>query len=291
MLKRLALLASIVAASGHSADAKVVEETISVAVEVTTIRGEVVRQPIQVTIVRDDTRPRAPFLILNHGRSSDPAKRAALKPAQYAANARYFVSRGYAVFLPLRVGYGATGGPDVENSGACAARVFRPVYEAAATQSVAVIAHAKTLPFVDPARGIVVGQSFGGVTAIALAARNIPGVLAAVNFAGGGGGRPDTHPAQPCSADRMTQLFASYGASARIPTLWLYSENDKYWGAALPRAWHKAFTDRGGTGRFVPLPPHKADGHATFTGNRAAWQGAFEGFLDACCKGETAGRR
>ena len=108
MLKQLALAASILAASGHSADAKVVEETISVAVEVATIRGEVVRQPIRVTIVRDDTRSRAPFLILNHGRSTDPARRAALKPAQYAANARYFVSRGYAVFLPLRVGYGAT---------------------------------------------------------------------------------------------------------------------------------------------------------------------------------------
>ena len=106
----------------------------------------------------------------------------------------------------------------------------------------------------------------------------------AVNFAGGGGGRPDTHPEQPCSADRMTELFASYGASARIPTLWLYSENDKYWGAAIPRLWHEAFVDRGGTGQFVQLPPYKADGHPIFTGNPAAWKPAFEDFLASCCQ-------
>ena len=47
VLKQFALAASILAASGHWADAKVVEETISVAVEVATIRGEVVRRPIR----------------------------------------------------------------------------------------------------------------------------------------------------------------------------------------------------------------------------------------------------
>ena len=128
------------------------------------------------------------------------------------------------------------------------------------------------------------GQSFGGTTAIALAAKSIPGVLAAVNFAGGGGGRPDTHPEQPCGADRMTDLFASYGTTARIPTLWLYSENDKYWGPTIPRNWLKAFTDRGGRGQFVQLPSYKSDGHPSFTGNRDAWKPAFEEFLATCCQ-------
>ena len=154
---------------------------------------------------------------------------------------------------PLRVGYGEKG-PDVEFSGPCGARNYPPVYEAAAVQTLRVIEYAKALHYIDPANGLVVGQSFGGTTAAAIAAKNVAGVKGAVNFAGGGGGRPDTHPEQPCSLDRMTELFASYGATARIPTLWLYSENDKYWGAAIPRVWHKAFVGAGGTGQFVQLP-------------------------------------
>jgi dienelactone hydrolase len=223
-LKQLALAALIVAASAGAdpAAAEIIETTVEVPVEVSDTKGGIVRQPIKVTIFRDDARPRSPFMILNHGRSAKAEGRQAVKPSQYAANARYFVSKGYAVFMPVRIGYGETGGPDVENSGACAAKAYQRVYEAGAKQSLAVIEHAKAQPYVDPARGIVVGQSFGGTLAITLAARNIPGVLAAVNFAGGGGGRPDTHPEQPCSIERMTQLFASYGAKARIPTLWLY---------------------------------------------------------------------
>ena len=73
-------------------------------------------------------------------------------------------------------------------------------------------------------------------------------------------------------------------AHRRASTLWLYSENDKNWGAAVPRLWHKAFLERGGTGRFVQLPSYKADGHPIFTGNPAAWKPAFEEFLASCCQ-------
>ena len=285
MLKPLRLAALLVAvATGiDPVAAKIIETTEEVPVEVADTRGGVVRQPIKVTVFRDDARPRAPFMILNHGRSSKAEERQGVKAAQYAANARYFVLRGYAVFMPVRIGYGESGGPDVENSGPCAAKAYRRVYEAGTTQSLAAIAYAKAQTYVDPARGIVVGQSFGGTIAIALAARNIPGVLAAVNFAGGGGGRPDTHPEQPCSVERMTQLFAAYGTKARIPTLWVYSQNDKYWGPDTPRAWHKAFVDRGGSGEFVALPPYKTDGHPSFTRAPAAWKPAFEAFLASCC--------
>jgi CubicO group peptidase (beta-lactamase class C family) len=290
VLKQLALaaLALVASATACPLAAKLVETTIEVPVEVRDAQGQIVRQPIKVTIFRDDARPRAPFMILNHGRSAKAVQRAGVKPAQYAANARYFVSRGYAVFMPVRIGYGASGGADVENSGPCAAKAYRRVYEAGTTQSLSVIEFAKAQPYVDPARGIVVGQSFGGTITIALAARNVPGVLAGVNFAGGGGGRPDTHPEQPCSVERMTQLFASYGATARIPTLWVYSRNDKFWGPELPRVWHKAFTDRGGMGEFVSLPEYKSDGHPSFTGAPEAWKPAFEAFLKSCC---TEGKR
>lgn len=267
-----------------TAQAKVREEVIDLAVEVTDIRGRAISHTIKVTVLRDDARARSPFLILNHGRSASRDGMAATSVTRYLANARYFASQGYAVFMPLRVGYGETGGPDVEYSGRCETRNFPPVYEAAAAQTLATIAYAKAQTYIDAQNGLVVGQSFGGATAVAVAAKNVAGVRAAVNFAGGGGGRPATHPGQPCSAERMTALFASYGATARIPTLWLYSANDKYWGPDLPRTWFKAFVDGGGSSQFVGLPPYREDGHPIFTGQPDAWKPAFEDFLRSCCR-------
>lgn len=285
MFKQFALVGIALMALAHTdrLEAKLLETTVDVATEVTDAKGQVVRQQIKVAVFRDDARPRAPFMILNHGRSANPAQRRALNPNAYAANARYFVSKGYVVFVPVRVGYGATGGPDVENSGPCTAKSYARAYETGTLQSLSVIEFAKAQPYVDPTQGLVAGQSFGGTIAMALAARNVPGVRGAVNFAGGGGGRPDTHPEQPCGVEEMSKLFASYGTTSRIPTLWVYSSNDRYWGPDIPRAWHKAFTDRGGTGEFVTLPPYKADGHPSFTGAPAAWRPAFETFLMSCC--------
>jgi dienelactone hydrolase len=273
-----------IASMSDSVSAKVVQEAIELPVEVTDIHGQVVRHRIKVTIVRDDAKTNSPFLVLNHGRGATREINAARSVASFGANARYFVAKGFAVFMPLRVGYGETGGQDVEFSGKCDARNYPPVYEAAAAQTVKVIDYAKTLPYIDRANGLVIGQSFGGATAIAMAAKSMEGVRAAINFAGGGGGRPKTYPEQPCSVDRMTALFASYGAAAKIPTLWLYSENDKYWGAEIPRTWFDAFVARGGNGRFVKLPPYKDDGHPIFTGNPGAWKPAFEDFLRSCCQ-------
>ena len=268
----------------HSVNAKIIQELIELPVDVSDFRGQVVKHRIKLTIVRDDAKVSSPFLILNHGRGATREINAARNVASFRANARYFVSKGFTVFMPLRVGYGETGGPDVEFSGKCDARNFAPAYEAAVVQTIKVIEYAKSRPYIDSASGIVVGQSFGGATAIAIAAKSIAGVRAAINFAGGGGGRPQTDPEQPCSVERMTALFASYGATTKIPTLWLYSENDKYWGAAIPRTWFDAFVRRGGNGRFVNLPPYKDDGHPIFTGNPGAWKPAFEDFLQSCCR-------
>ena len=257
------------------------EQVIELPVTVKSAKGKSVSQPIKVTILRDDAIAKAPFLVLNHGRAVTREDRAKLGRARYYDNARYFVGKGFAVFVPTRVGYGVSGGEDLEDSGACSARNYPPAYEAAAQQTLAVLAHARTLAYVDASRGLVVGQSFGGATAIAIAAKNVPGVVATVNFAGGGGGNPTGHPEKPCSPERLRQLFAGYGKSARIPTLWLYSENDRYFGKQYPHEWFDAFVAAGGKGEFVQLPAHGADGHGSFTRNPGAWKPAFDAFLRA----------
>jgi dienelactone hydrolase len=259
--------------------AGLVEEVFEVPVTVRTIYDQVSTQNIQVTSWRDDSRDKAPFLILNHGRPASAADFAKMGRQRFTDNSRYFVSLGFVVLIPTRVGYGPSRGEDVEYSGNCQGKMYEAVYKAAAAQTLAVLEHAKTLSYVDVSRGVVVGQSFGGATAVAVAAMNPPGVLVAVNFAGGGGGDPANRPENPCRPDLMQKLFGTYGTTARVPMLWFYSENDRYWGKLLPKKWFDAFVSAGGQGKLVQLPPYKDDGHPSFTGNRAAWTAPFEAFL------------
>ncbi|MFY7958863.1 MAG: dienelactone hydrolase family protein [Elsteraceae bacterium] len=262
------------------ARSQVVESSFALPVTVTDPYGRVVSQDVQITVFRDPAKARSPFLVLNHGRAVAPQDRAKLGRARYSENSRYFVSLGYAVFVPTRIGYGVSGGPDVEDSGAlCRNKNYPPAYEAGAKQTMDLTSHVKGLPYVDPSKGLVVGQSFGGTIAISIAAKNIPGVLATVNFAGGGGGNPETQPGRPCRPDLLGELFASYGAAAKQPTLWLYSENDLFMGKDAPKEWYNLFRKAGGKGDFVQLPAFGKDGHGSFSSNPSAWKPAFEAFL------------
>jgi dienelactone hydrolase len=102
------------------------------------------------------------------------------------------LARGFAVWVPTRLGYGESGTePDPEYSGTCSGKKYIPAYEVAASSTLDVIAYAKQQSYVDPARIVVLGQSYGGTTAITLAAKNPSGLIATINFAGGGGGNRD----------------------------------------------------------------------------------------------------
>jgi dienelactone hydrolase len=278
-MHRLGLLVALLAAA-LPARAVVQEQVIELTATVADYTGRAVTHPFKVTVFRDDAIARAPFLVLNHGRPARPDDFKKMGRQRYGDNSKYFVQKGFVVFVPTRIGYGPTAGEDVEYSGAvCNARDYPPAYAAAAQQTLVILEHLRTLEYVDAQRGLLVGQSFGGATTIALAAKNPPGVVAAVNFAGGGGGDPVKRPGDPCRPDLLRQLFAGYGKSARIPTLWLYSENDKYFGKEHPHEWFKAFVAAGGRGEFVQLPAHGEDGHGSFTRNPGAWKPVFEDFL------------
>ena len=260
--------------------AKILEERISVPVNVMNRQGKEIRHDIAVTLFYDWAAPRPyPLLVLNHGRSYKPDGRAELGRARYSAASRFFADLGFMVAVPTRVGYGVSGGEDVEDSGACNSRNYPPVYHAAAVQTLRVVETLRERSYVARDRAVVVGQSFGGATAIAVAALAPAGVAAAINFAGGGGGNPETHPGAPCSRDALTRMFSDYGKTARIPTLWVYTENDKYMGAKYPRQWFDAFRAAGGAGEYVLYPPNGEDGHSLFTRAPQVWQPRVLEFL------------
>ena len=55
------------------------------------------------------------------------------------------------------------------------------------------------------------------------------------------GGNPSGSPRQSCKPELLTDIYRQYGTTTRIPTLWLYAENDLFWGADMPRHWFEAF--------------------------------------------------
>jgi dienelactone hydrolase len=266
----------------HAATAKVVEEERWIDAKAATAYGIEVSRPIMVAFFHDDEAPKPyPALVLNHGRAAAAEDRHALRTAVYAKIARWLAQRGFMVAVPTRIGYGVTGGEDVEDSGACNSKRYPPVYAASAAQTLTVLEYLRSRADVSKDRAVVMGQSFGGATAVAVAAMNVPGVQATINFAGGGGGNPKTRPQDPCDRWQLERLFAGYGKTARTPTLWIYTENDMYFGPKLPKEWFDAFRAAGGRGEYVLYPANGSDGHPLFTRAPEVWQPRVLEFLRA----------
>ncbi len=220
-----------------------------------------------------------PALIALHGRGSDRAKPGRWR---YLDIARHWTRRGFAVFVPTRLGYGDTGlQPDPESTGPCNGKRFEVAAEAASRQVLATIDFAVAQPWIDKSKVIVKGQSVGGFAAIATVGKNHPSVIASINFAGGAGGDPKTRPGNPCQGERLGAVYAAAGSAnaGATPTLWLYAENDNYWGQTLPRRWHAAFTEAGGQAEFVMFPPLGNEGHALLRNGRHLWRPAVDRFL------------
>jgi len=273
------LLSVLIAAGAQAGDVPLVEETLQLPVESAATAQRPFRQAISLRILRQPAAGRRPFLILLHGRDGDARRRARLALPIYPANTRYFASHGFVVIVPLRIGYGISGGPDIESTGDCADKRYGDGVEPALRQAQQVLGFARRLAYVDATRGIVVGESFGGLVAIAATAHPLPGLRGAVNIEGGDGGDALQRPDEPCSPDQLRDTLARYGQTSRLPTLWLYSANDRLWGTRYPREWYAAFTAAGGLGTFMPLPADKNNGHYIFSRNAPAWQPAFEEFV------------
>ncbi len=254
------------------------ESVFQLPVTVRTKAGAEVTRAMTVTQFKPDGAGPFPIAVLLHGRS--PTDRAQPARQRHVQAARYFVRRGFAVWVPTRIGYGASGlEPDPEYTGPCQRADYPSGFGAAAAGALAVLAHARAQPFADPERIVLLGQSYGGATSIALAAQNPPGVVAAINFAGGAGANPATHAYQPCRPELLQKTFGDYGKSARVPTMWVYTENDKFMGPVYPKHWHAEFVKNGGLGEFKAMPAFGDDGHALYGKGFPLWRALVDQFL------------
>lgn len=235
--------------------------------------------------VSDEVGQRAnsqhPLVVINHG-TSEWTREAVSMPVYYWLS-RWFVERGYVVVLPQRRGHGSTGGALVESVGHCANPDHFRSGQIAADDIEAAVKFMSAQPFVAPGNTLVVGISTGGWASLALASRNVSGVRAVINIAGGRGGHAGGRANAVCAPGRLIAAAGLYGKMARTPTLWLYAENDSYFGPGLARSMAEAWRVAGGAAELDVLPSYGAEGH-DFVDDQAGWTlwgPVVDGFLNA----------
>lgn len=216
-----------------------------------------------------------PVLMLSHGSPRDAAGRAEFGKGTLAAVARHFSARGVMVAVPIRRGYGAEGGAWVENYGACDRADYNRAGLTSAHDIRAALDAVLSRPDADGRRVVLMGVSAGGWGSLAAASQSVPGLLGVVNFAGG---RGSLKAGEVCSPDALVSAAGRYGSGSRVPQLWLYSSNDRFFGPEIAGRLHRAFQEAGGRAEFVAVPPFGEDGHRYI---RAIdqWRGKVDGFL------------
>lgn len=251
-------------------------------------REEIVRVPgpggasLIATVIRPPGEARAPLVVINHGSPADGSQRAKMERPKYSALSSWFLARGYVVALPLRRGYGESGGTWAEAYGRCDAPDYYNAGLRGAADIQATIDYMRTRAYVAE-RVLVVGQSAGGWATVALSSYNPPGVPAMINFAGGRGG----HQKLPggglgnCTPDALVQAAGKYGATARVPMLWLYTQNDSFFEPSLAARMAAAYDAAGGRANYKPLPAFGRDGHslAGASSGVSLWSPLVESFL------------
>ena len=248
--------------------------------------GVRIAAPGGYTVAATILRPEGPgpfgAVILNHGVPVSDKERAGASSSDLLASAAVFAQHGYVVVLPLRRGFGATGGEFAEYTGSCSHPDYLGGEQAAAEDVMAAYEYARALPYVDPHRMILAGHSAGGMVALFTAGVRQPeGLVAVLAFAAGRGGNPALHPGVPCAAEPLARVLDMVGRSIKAPVMFHYAENDQYFNPDTTRFWFERFTAGGARAEYVLQPPFGDDGHYVF-GDRAGiryWVPAVESFL------------
>ncbi|MDN2583192.1 dienelactone hydrolase family protein [Aquibium sp. ELW1220] len=236
-------------------------------------------RPLPATLHLPAGTPPFPLAVVSHGSDQRLEVRARMTMPAYPALTEFLVGEGYAVLIPLRPGHGPAGGPYLEDQGGCERADYRASGLETARLIRAAIDHAETLPAVSKNDTLVVGTSAGGWGAIAIASTDPDGIRGYVNFSGGRGGRNRGRPGVNCAPERLVEAAGAFGRSARLPALWLYAENDSYFGPQLSQAMAEAYRGAGGRLTFSLLPGTSGEGHGLINRPAAAWADPLRSFL------------
>ena len=115
-----------------------------------------------------------------------------------------------------------------------------------------------------------------GFATVALTADPPAGLVAAISFAGGRGSPKD---GEVCAAERLAAAFGTFGKTSRVPMLWIYADNDLFFGPEVVQRLHQAFTSAGGSAELIKHPAFGKDGHALFALGISLWTPYVDAFL------------
>jgi dienelactone hydrolase len=238
---------------------------------------------LRVNVLRPRGDGPFPLAIVNHGSPPSAKERPSMAVPTFSSLSEWLIARGYAVALPLRRGYGTTGGAWNEDYGNC----DRPDFVHAGLESArdieSVLNAMLQQPFVKKNGVVVFGQSAGGWGTLALASKDPAPVAAYVNFAGGRGGHRGGQPNTNCAPDALVTAAAQYGRNAKHPTLWIYTANDSFFAPALAKRMHEAYRRGGAPAELKQLGAFGDDGHRLLSKKEsvAIWAPLVEPFLAA----------
>lgn len=269
---QLAHLARLAAMVVMAALAGAASPQFASATEPTVVNASVGGSQIVVYLYRPVGTGPFPLVILSHGSPRELSGRAEFGPRTLRAQADAYVKTGVVVAVPIRRGFGGSAGPG-ETAGGCKIADYYGEGMETAQDLRAAIDAVSSEPSVDPSRVVLMGVSAGGWASIAAATRG--GVLGVVNFAGGRGSQG---PDNVCAEDHLISAASRYGSSSRAPELWLYSQNDRYFGPELAKRMFEAFSSAGGRATFISAPAFGEDGHHYFR-DVAAWKPEVDAFL------------
>lgn len=240
------------------------------------------RGSIAATVLRPEGQGSYGAVVLNHGVSASARERARESSDLLINAAAVFARRGYVVVMPLRRGFGATGGEMAEDPGSCSNPDYQHAERNAADDVMVAYDYARSLPFVDPSRMILAGQSAGGMVSVFTAGTRQPsGLVAVLAFAAGRGGDPEVKPGIPCAIEPVARVFESVGRAIRVPVLFSYAENDLFFSPKISRQWYERFVATGASAEYALQPSFGKDGHYLFGDNLGVryWLPTVEAFL------------
>ena len=232
---------------------------------------------LEALLVRSSEPGRYPLALITHGSPRSPSDRPNMSPLAMLPQAIEFARHGWVAVVLMRRGYGGSGGGWAEDHGPCADPRYIAAGTAAAADLKAAIASLGSRPDIDTSRVISAGVSAGGFATVALAADAPPGLAAAINFAGG---RGSPHDNEVCREDRLVEAYRFFGKRARIPMLWVYAENDHFFGLQLAEQFKQAFAEGGANVEFIRAAAFGSDGHRLFSqAGIPVWGGLVDAFL------------
>ncbi len=232
-------------------------------------KGSIFTIDLETTVFRPEGQGPFPMVVINHGKAlGDPRFQSRYRPTLAA---RWFMQRGYIVVVPMRQGFSKSsgsyigGGCNVESNGRAQAEDVKAVLDYFTAQ-----------PFVDKNNVLVMGQSHGGWTTLALGTFSYPGVKGLINFAGG-------LRQESCSAweSVLASAAGSYGKETSLSSLWFYGDNDSFFSTPTWKSMFEQYTRAGGKARVVSFGIFGSDSHALFgsRNGQSIWQPEVSAFL------------